>query len=83
MFISVEGNNPFHTGWLARFLGLPKEHPWPPPNLDSSGNNYKLAFEDGWETCDETFWEDRLQTYYTMFERGQALVEWQREPEAN
>jgi hypothetical protein len=81
MNICVDGNNDFHTGWLAKFLGLPKKH----PRLD--GERAK-AFSDGWDTCLETeILEAResgkwsafpgvVGAFREMVKRGQASVIW-------
>jgi hypothetical protein len=71
--ICVDGDNAFHTGWLARFLAMPKEH----PSAQSLKAEYVAAFNEGWEMCDETGNPSAL---YNAFERmkslGQASVEW-------
>ncbi len=76
MNIQVDGDNAFHTGWLARFLGLPKEHPKPPSDLDGGGDSYRRGFEDGWNTCNETPSEYRYEIYFNLLRSGQASVEW-------
>ena len=72
MNIAIDGNNFFHTGWMTRLLGLPRQHP--AAGALKSGD--LLAFEDGWDTCDETPTCDRLYALLKMIDLGQVAVRW-------
>ena len=75
MNIAVDGNNFFHTGWLARLLGLPRRHPSAPCLRDGD----VAMFLDGWDMCNETperGCPNRLTAYYEMLKRGQAAAVW-------
>lgn len=75
MNIAIDGNNFFHTGWLARLLGLPREH----PVASALKPGDVAAFQDGWDMCDETPADgrpSRLTAYYAMLQNGQAVAYW-------
>jgi hypothetical protein len=75
MNIFVDGSNFFHTGWLACYLGLPRDHP--AANALKPGD--LAAFLDGWDMCYETP-EDgrpcRADAFRAMRRVGQAVVTW-------
>lgn len=74
MHIAIDGNNFFHTGWLACFLGLPREHPSHLALRDSDNR----GFEEGWDTCCETgpaAWK----ALNPMIRNGQCSVFWSNE----
>jgi predicted nucleotidyltransferase len=50
MQMVIDGNNSFHTGWLARFLGLPRFCPGAAARKTEDVD----IFLDGWDMCDET-----------------------------
>ncbi len=75
MNIAVDGNNFFHLGWLAHFLGLPRKH----PAAGALHESDVAAFEDGWDTCNETpthYSPSRLDALRGMLQLGQAVAYW-------
>ena len=75
MSIVVDGNNFFHTGWIARFLNLPRNH----PSASALKTGDLAAFYDGWDMCDdtpETGNPNRLTAFYGMSRMEQASVTW-------
>lgn len=74
MNIAVEGNNFFHTGWLACFLGLPRKH----PRAAALKSCDVASFEDGWDTCHETVIDGlRVVAFRRMVVAKQAEAFWQ------
>ncbi len=78
MNIAVDGNNSYHTGWLACFLGLPRRHPGMEEReiLLASEGAWTRGFLEGWDTCNETPVEWRCKALPEMVRSGQALVYW-------
>lgn len=72
MYMIVDGSNFFHTGWLACFLGLPREH----PSRLSLQTHDVVAFEDGWDMCHDTPAKLRPMAFDGMSRLEQAKVEW-------
>ena len=72
MNIAVDGNNFFHTGWLARMLALPREH----PHASALKPGDVAAFQDGWDMCHETPEDARLTAFYAMLSNDQATACW-------
>jgi hypothetical protein len=72
MNIYVDGNNFFHTGWLARFLGLPRT----PPRPGTMGDAERDAWLEGWDICNETSTADRIEAYYRMLAVGHVVAVW-------
>jgi hypothetical protein len=50
MQMVVDGDSSFHTGWLARFLGLPRFL----PGAGAMKDGDVKAFGDGWDMAEET-----------------------------
>lgn len=72
MNIAVDGNNHFNTGWLTRFMNLPREA----PGLDVLKEFDKKAFQEGWDMCDETSPLYRSIAFYRMLEMGLLRAFW-------
>lgn len=72
MQMAIDGNNSFHTGWLARFLGLPRFL----PGAAAMKAGDVRAFEDGWDTCQETPEDARAAAFYRMKSERQAYSGW-------
>ena len=72
MQMVVDGNNSFHTGLLARLLGLPR---WlPGAGAIKAGD--LAAFLDGRDMADETPDDLRYSALHRMVEARQAHVGW-------
>lgn len=75
MHIRVDGNNFFHSGWIARLMELPREHPCG----DALRSIDARAFEEGWDACDETPAEGRGWAISPAIEKGQIEPSWEDE----
>jgi hypothetical protein len=74
--IALDGKNLFHTGWLTRFVGLPKTIPGAAALRDSD----LAAFEEGWDTCNETgvpAGPNAHAAFYAMKDSGDVVSYWQ------
>jgi len=72
MQITVDGCNFFHTGWMACFLQLPRKHPG--HNALKEGD--VQAFQEGWDTCNETPIKDRYCAFLRMKQMYQMSSQW-------
>lgn len=78
--IMVDGSNFFNSGWLAAFLGMPREL----PGQAALRTSDLQAWQDGYDMCKETGDDPMgnaacVVAFRRMVEQKQAVVEWLEE----
>lgn len=72
MNIAVDAVNQFQLGWVSCFLGLPPEH----PRARTLKDEQVRQFAEGWDLCNGTSQEDRVEAYENLVKAGIVSVIW-------
>ncbi len=71
--IEIDANNSFNSGWLAAFLGMPRQ----PKGADAIKSGDLAAYQDGWDMQKETGSDSAcLMAFRKMVTLGQITIDW-------